>query len=472
MKEEEKEHAKKEAEELKRRMMEMVDEHLHYLANKFDSSFSLLELELQIKKFTNDYGRILLQKAIPMVYGNGYYGPKVEESDEETKKPVHYSCMARKDTRPLKTIFGSIIITRAYYKQDENGSYLGLLDKKLDIHKHTVSPGVRYYSDLFGITTSYREGKETFTKSLGIDICDKDLDIFTQEKAVEIANHFEERVKDIQLDSNGKVEPAKINADAQNERTIYLEADGCYVPIRKFRDEDDDWRECKTLLLFETEEDKENRNRIKNKRCFSSVAGINYFKKQAKIELENYCMDNEVKVVCVGDGAAWIWKMVGELIPNGRVEILDWFHVKEKITQLAAELFPNKKKLTEKEEFVSELKGFFYEEQFDKGIKQLEDAYEKTRSRKLEARICEVIEYFKNNKDRMKYQEYKNKGFCIGSGAIESANKNIIHRRMRIPGCRWTLENADNIAHMRAEFMNGNFDKWFNLEKNPMLGVA
>lgn len=468
----EEELTKKEVEELKKWMLEMVDEHVRYLSKEFDPSSSLLKLELQIKKFTNDYGRILLEKAIPMTYGDGYYGAKVEETDEETKKPVHYSCMVRENTRPLKTIFGKIAIKRAYYQQDENGSSLGLLDKKLDIHKHNVSPGIRYYSDLFGITTSYREGRETIAKSLGIDICTKDLDIFTQEKASEIASHFEERTKGIKLGPNDKIEPAEIDADAKNQRIIYLETDGCYVPIRKFRDEDDDWRECKSFLLFETEEGKENRNRIKNKRCFSSVAGIGYFKKQAKLELENYCRDDKVKIVCVGDGATWIWKMVKELVPKGRVEVLDWFHVKERITKLAAELFPSEKKLVEKEEFVDDLKGHFYNEEFDKGIKQLEDYYEKTRSRKLQARVSEVIEYFKNNRDRMKYQEYKKQGLCLGSGAIESTNKNVIHRRMRIPGCRWTLENADNIAHMRAEFMNNNFDKWFNLENNPMLGIA
>jgi hypothetical protein len=182
---------KNDVEEIKRLILEKIEEHIAHLEKKFSKNSSLLQLELQIRKDINDYGRILLEKMLPVIYGDGYYGSSVIEADEETKEPIHYSCMLKKHTRPLKTIFGEIKVTRAYYQKDEDGSSIGLMDKRLNIHSHKVSPAIRYYSNLLGITTSYSEGKETFAKFLGISISSKDIDNFTQSKASAVASHFE-----------------------------------------------------------------------------------------------------------------------------------------------------------------------------------------------------------------------------------------------------------------------------------------
>jgi len=466
-------------EEIKQLMLSKVDEHIEFLRQNFNEKSSLINFELQIKKDINEYGRILFEKLFPVIYGDGYFGSKVDEIDVESQEKETFSCVIRQHPRELKTIFGPIKVNRAYYQHDQTGSSLGLLDKKLGFHNTKVTPAVKYYANLLGITTSFKEGEDLFQKFMGARVSKKDIDRFTEEKATEIVNHFEDRIADLTLDQRNKLPAANIDADEENELVVYLETDGCYVPIRKFKCEDGDWKECKTLLLFETEKievRKEGgiviKEKVINKRHFSTVRGINYFKKQVKCELEAYCQNKHVKIVCVGDGAGWIWNMVVELIPEGRIEILDWYHVKEKITLLAAELFPNEKQATEKEEFVNNLKDCFYTGRIAEGIEFLKEKYTSTKSRALQEKIYGTIGYFENNQAKMKYEEYKEQGFCIGSGAIESANKNVIQRRIKLPGCRWTEENADNMAHMRAEYFNENIDEWFGIENNPMLAVT
>ena len=71
-------------EEIQTLIRNQLDDHIAQLERRFKESSSFLEFELQIKKFTNDYGRILLEQMIPKIFGSGYYGPKVEEVDEET----------------------------------------------------------------------------------------------------------------------------------------------------------------------------------------------------------------------------------------------------------------------------------------------------------------------------------------------------------------------------------------------------
>ena len=48
------------------------------------------------------------------------------------------------------------------------------------------------------------------------------------------------------------------------------------------------------------------------------------------------------------------------------------------------------------------------------------------------------INYFKNNIERMNYSEYRDLGFPIGSGVVESAAKQIGSFRLKRAGARWT----------------------------------
>lgn len=46
----------------------------------------------------------------------------------------------------------------------------------------------------------------------------------------------------------------------------------------------------------------------------------------------------------------------------------------------------------------------------------------------------QVIKYFESNAYRMNYPEYDRKGYYIGSGAIESAHRTVIQKRLKLAG--------------------------------------
>ncbi|MEE9373912.1 MAG: hypothetical protein V3V00_12750, partial [Saprospiraceae bacterium] len=41
-------------------------------------------------------------------------------------------------------------------------------------------------------------------------------------------------------------------------------------------------------------------------------------------------------------------------------------------------------------------------------------------------------------------------GYMIGSGAIESAHKTVIQRRMKLSGQRWSMKGAKNMLNLRC----------------------
>jgi hypothetical protein len=58
------------------------------------------------------------------------------------------------------------------------------------------------------------------------------------------------------------------------------------------------------------------------------------------------------------------------------------------------------------------------------------------------------------------------KGLFIGSGPIESANKNIIQKRLKLSGQRWSKKGAQQVINVRLAYKNNRVDSIKNLIKS------
>lgn len=63
--------------------------------------------------------------------------------------------------------------------------------------------------------------------------------------------------------------------------------------------------------------------------------------------------------------------------------------------------------------------------------------------------------YFTNNCERMRYDRFRAAGYMIGSGAIESACKQIVTQRLKLPGAQWHVTGAVETAKARAVWLSG-----------------
>ena len=77
----------------------------------------------------------------------------------------------------------------------------------------------------------------------------------------------------------------------------------------------------------------------------------------------------------------------------------------------------------------------------------------------VKAKVEELKIYLENNKDKMHYKQYQDKGFFIGSGAIESAHKHVIQQRLKLAGMRWNKSGAQYISTLRAASKSNRWDK-------------
>ena len=72
-----------------------------------------------------------------------------------------------------------------------------------------------------------------------------------------------------------------------------------------------------------------------------------------------------------------------------------------------------------------------------------------------------VAGYLYRNRSRMRYDEYLANGWPIASGPVEGACKNLIKDRMERSGMRWTEAMAEAIVQLRAIYLSGDFDRYW-----------
>ena len=61
-----------------------------------------------------------------------------------------------------------------------------------------------------------------------------------------------------------------------------------------------------------------------------------------------------------------------------------------------------------------------------------------------------LIGYLERNAHRMEDPEYLAHGWCIGSGAVESACKTVVGQRLKLAGMRWGEDGSHAVCHLRA----------------------
>ena len=75
------------------------------------------------------------------------------------------------------------------------------------------------------------------------------------------------------------------------------------------------------------------------------------------------------------------------------------------------------------------------------------------------------------NAHRMEYPEYLARGWCIGSGAVESACKTVVGQRLKLAGMRWGENGSHAVCHLRALYRSekGQWDAFWKRDYAPLL---
>lgn len=158
----------------------------------------------------------------------------------------------------------------------------------------------------------------------------------------------------------------------------------------------------------------------------------------------------KAKYIGIADGAASNWNF---LEANTTYHILDFYHASEYLTE-ASYAFANKE--AERRNWLEEACHRLKHE--DNGALNLLNEMkkllkiavnEKLSKTKIEG-LAGAIKYFGNQLSRMKYNEYKQKNFPIGSGVTEAACKTLIKQRLCKSAMQWKNQGAKVVIALRS----------------------
>jgi hypothetical protein len=239
------------------------------------------------------------------------------------------------------------------------------------------------------------------------------------------------------------LDTAKLPDRFDRDGILYIETDGAAVNTRIEDENGSTWRENKLGMVFSSDNvhwwfDKkknEKKHRILKREYISYIGGVDEFKKHLLACALRNGYGTYKETVILSDGATWIRNMVEELYPDAQ-QILDYFHLCENVNEYARHLFnmDETKYRPWAESVCKALKKSLYRQV----LKELEPVKDKT----LPQCHINLFGYISNNVNNIDYAVYQQKGYFIGSGGIESANKTILQRRLKQAGMRWDPVSA------------------------------
>jgi len=160
-------------------------------------------------------------------------------------------------------------------------------------------------------------------------------------------------------------------------------------------------------------------------------------------------------ILVVGDGAPWIWNVAADRWANAQ-ELLDFYHASEHVWELGRALYAEPQAKVWVEARLHELRHG-QEEKFLARLAELKPP----RGEKGET-VRAQKSYFAHQAQRMNYEAMANRGWPIGSGAVESACSGAQNRFKR-RGQFWTREGLANLAALKQARQNNHWDElWFS----------
>jgi hypothetical protein len=223
----------------------------------------------------------------------------------------------------------------------------------------------------------------------------------------------------------------------QNEAPVYVMIDGSMVYSRE-----EGWKEMKVGRLFAAGSCvavQEKRHEILESLYVCHLGEHKEFLQKWEPYTEPY----RNKII-VADGAKWVWNWAEDCYA-GAVEILDFYHAVEKLAAYAVLQY---KDPSERHRWMEAQKDLLYNDEVLKVIQHLKES--RANDKEAERACREVVCYYQNKVNRMQYKTYLEKGYRIGSGAIEAAHRNVVQQRLKLSGQRWSLLGAQQIVNVRA----------------------
>jgi len=362
------------------------------------------------------------------------------------------------DRRPktVTTVLGALTLERAYYHCAACGQGGCPRDEALGLRGTTLSPAVTRMIGVVGALVSFAEGSTLLRELAGVGV-----------PAKQVERTAEALGRAIAADEHQVVEAAVAGPGAS---TLYLGVDGTGVPMRatevvgragKQAAGPAQTREAKVCTVWSAEGRAPNGSPQRDPGSVTYSAAIesaatrdtntvpSAFAARVRREATRRGFDRAPRQVILGDGALWIWNLADEHFPAA-LQIVDRFHAKERLSAVATAVYGPTSTL-----------GTPWARrrhaEVDAGdLRALLRALGRHAASHPDAQAAQ--EYFRRNRERMRYPAFEAAGLCTSTGVVEAACKVVVATRLKRAGMHWTVAGANAILALRCAQLSGRFE--------------
>jgi hypothetical protein len=378
----------------------------------------------------------------------------------------HPACYEELRSKPVLTAVGPARVSRPYYLCSHCHTGQFPADVELGIQNTELSPGVRRMQAVVGQDGPFDHGRQQMKLLADLEVTTKAVERTAEAIGEDIAAREQAAIqRAVQLDLPVIVgEPTPI---------LHVQMDGTGVPVvkketagrqGKIDGQPAHTREAKLGGVFTQTTWDEEGFALRDPGSTTYVAAIETaeeFGKRIYLEAWKRGWGRALKKVVIGDGAEWIWNIADQHFP-GAIQIVDLYHARQHLWELARKLYPNQK--AEQERWMLLHKDAL----LDEG--KIEELVASLRSicadnPELAEKIRVEADYFEKNTERMRYPAFRAQHLFVGSGVIEAGCKTIIGARCKQSGMFWTVRGANAILALRCCYFNGRFEDYWEARR-------
>jgi len=370
----------------------------------------------------------------------------------ETEWPRCVVCAERlrakvKRTRRLVTDTGEVSLTRDYYAcpAGHGGSFP--VDQRWQLSGHAYSPARAAAMVWLSSLLPYAEAQEVFRRIGHWSVGTTSLWNETHYWGMKAHTDHQRQVDQVSVE---RVVLPPAGQDTPQPQGVSM--DGGMVHIRG-----EGWKEFKAGVIYdvvpEETEDPVTGDRVElaggQRLDYVAVLGEpQSFGKAFWALAVQRGFPRTAKTSVTADGAEWIWNLAADYFPDS-TQIVDGYHGTEHVAQAAMALSPQN--VPAAQAWQALWRNALYLGEVDRIIAPLDQAGLNSESH-----------YFHHHARRMQYQTFREEGYPIGSGSVESGIKQF-KRRLTGAGMRWSRPGAEQMLVLRSAAMSGTFDTlWQN----------
>ena len=380
---------------------------------------TLEEMEKLTIEVTKGLGQALL---------SGLCRLKVPEYPADT---VACSCGAtakyvRWRTVHTETLLGRVELERPYYLCPSCHHGLAPLDQQLGFCAGGRSVGLDEVLALVGAQVSFEEAVELIRRLTLVDVCANSCWAATEGLGRAIVAEEKQALRAAWEAEEPSLPPLPEHVPER----LYVSMDGTTVHIAE-----EGWREMKLAAFYTTKTAVSKKRpeqvqiRAQELSFYVDFADPQTFGQAVWLEGYRRGVTQAKEVVALGDGAAWIWRLVEQHFPQA-LQIVDWYHASEHLWGVAQALFGEGSDLAK--QWAQARLDELWKGQMDQVLLHLNQQAMPATWHSEVAR--QALTYYTHNRERMRYPEYRAKGLQIGSGSIESGCKHIVGARLKQAG--------------------------------------